>query len=123
MGVQERKAREREELRQEIVEAARQLFIEEGYDAVSMRKIADRIEYSPATIYLYFRDKSDLLDCVCADTFRKLVARLQSIGGEPTEPVDRLRRGLRAYVDFGLENPADYRVTFMMPHAVRSRHE
>ena len=62
MGVQERRAREKKELRQEILDAAREMFVEDGYENVSMRKIAEKIEYSPTTIYLYFRDKADLLD-------------------------------------------------------------
>lgn len=117
MGVQERKAREKEELRNEILDAARELFVELGYEAVSMRKIADRIEYSPTTIYLYFKDKSDLLDCICSDTLQQLVERLEAISQSGTDPAEGLRRGLRAYIDFGLEHPAHYRVTFMMPHA------
>lgn len=113
MGVQERKAREKQELRQEILDAARQLFVEQGYEAVSMRKIADRIEYSPTTIYLYFRDKADLFDCLCSDTFSGLIAQLEGIRKD--DPITGLRAGLRAYIDFGLQHPAHYRVTFMMP--------
>lgn len=122
MGVQERKAREREELRHEILSAARQLFVEQGYEAVSMRKIAERIEYSPTTIYLHFRDKADLFDQLCADTFQRLVERLESIHREQTDPVAGLRAGLRAYIDFGLEHPAHYQVTFMTPN-VRHCHD
>jgi AcrR family transcriptional regulator len=117
MGVQERKAREREELRQEILDAARDLFGELGYEAVSMRKIAERIEYSPTTIYLYFRDKSDLLDCICSDTFGQLVERLGSISRDEPDPLQVLTKSLRAYIDFGLQHPAHYKVAFMMPHA------
>jgi AcrR family transcriptional regulator len=119
MGVQERKAREKEELRQEILDAARELFVEHGYEAVSMRRIADRIEYSPTTIYLYFRDKADLFDCLCAETLELLVQRLSSHTEEAkngSDPVSALRAGMRAYVDFGLQNPSHYRVTFMTPH-------
>ena len=90
----ERRAREKEDLRQEILDAARELFIREGYDAVSMRKIADKIEYSPTTIYLYFRDKSELFDCLSEQAFGKLLEKLQSIGGQETnDPIDGLRRG------------------------------
>lgn len=116
MGVQERKAREKEELRQEILDAARELFVEFGYDAVSMRKIADRIEYSPTTIYLYFQDKADLFDQLCSDTFALLVETLENIPDQATDPEARLRAGMRAYIDFGLQHPAHYRVTFMTPH-------
>lgn len=117
MGVQERKARERKELRQEILDAARDLFVEMGYEAVSMRRIAEKIEYSPTTIYLYFRDKSDLLDCICSDTFEQLVDRLSSISQEERDPLAGLKKSLRAYIDFGLDHPAHYKVAFMLPHA------
>jgi AcrR family transcriptional regulator len=113
MGVQERKARERQELRQEILHAARELFIEQGYESVSMRKIAERIEYSPTTIYLHFKDKAELFECVCNDTFSRLVVQLESISAE--DPVEALRAGLTAYIRFGIDHPAHYRVTFMTP--------
>ena len=62
MGVATSQAREKQELRDEIVSAARDLFIHDGFENVSMRKIAEKIEYSTTTIYLYFQDKVDLLD-------------------------------------------------------------
>ena len=106
MGVEERRAREKQDLRQEILDAARELFVREGYEAVSMRKIADSIEYSPTTIYLYFRDKTELFDCLSEQAFGKLLNKLQSIGGrECGSSLDALRRGLCAYAEFGLENP------------------
>ncbi|HZT38425.1 MAG TPA: TetR/AcrR family transcriptional regulator [Bryobacteraceae bacterium] len=113
MGVQERRARQRQELRQEILEAARDLFVREGFENVSMRKVADRIEYSPTTIYLYFQDKADLLDSVCVETLAKLDARLQALRDATSDPLERLKRGFRAYVEFGLEYPNDYRVAFL----------
>ena len=114
MGVQERRAREKKELRQEILDAARELFVREGFENVSMRKIAEKIEYSPTTIYLYFRDKADLLDCLCEETFTRLVKKQTSLDQTVADPLDRLRKGLRFYVEFGLKHPNDYKVTFMM---------
>src|SRR5215469_5578607 len=103
MGVQERRAREKKELRQEILDAARDLFVHDGFENVSMRKIADKIEYSPTTIYLYFQDKADLLDCICEETMSRLV-RKQTVHEQTiTDPLERLRRGLRAYIEFGLK--------------------
>ena len=115
MGVKERKAREKRYLRQEILDAASELFVKEGYENVSMRRIADRIEYSPTTIYLYFKDKAELLESICQETFAKLIQRLTKIMEQPGDPVQRLKRGLLAYVEFGLENPHHYRSTFMTP--------
>jgi AcrR family transcriptional regulator len=114
MGVQERRARERQELRQEILDAARDLFVGEGFENVSMRKIAEKIEYSPTTIYLYFEDKADLLDCICEETFAKLDKKLTALESSTADPLERLRRGLRAYIEFGLKHPNDYRVAFIL---------
>jgi AcrR family transcriptional regulator len=116
MGLLERKARQKRFLRQEILDAASDLFVKEGYEQVSMRRIAEKIEYSPTTIYLYFKDKADLLDQICQETFARLVQHLNRILEQPGDPLERLKRGLVAYIEFGLENPQHYRVVFMMPH-------
>jgi AcrR family transcriptional regulator len=114
MGVKERRARQKRYLRQEILDAASELFVRDGFENVSMRRIADKIEYSPTTIYLYFKDKGELLEQVCAETFSRLAHKLSKILEQPGEPLERLRRGLMAYIEFGLENPHHYRATFMM---------
>jgi AcrR family transcriptional regulator len=115
LGVKERKARQKKYLRQEILDAASELFAEEGYENVSMRRIADKIEYSPTTIYLHFKDKAELLEQVCFDTFSRLHLALNKITEQPGDPSDRLKRGMHTYIRFGLENPHHYRATFMMP--------
>jgi AcrR family transcriptional regulator len=113
--VRERRARQRKFLRKEILDAASELFVRNGFENVSMRRIADKIEYSPTTIYLYFRDKAELLDEVCRETFAKLLDVLSKIIDQPGDPLERLGRGLHAYIEFGLANPHHYRATFMMP--------
>ena len=115
MGVKERKARQKRFLRQEILDAASELFAKDGYENVSMRRVADKIEYSPTTIYLYFRDKAELLEQVCQETFARLSQVMVRILEQPGDPVERLKRGLVAYIKFGLENPHHYRATFMTP--------
>ncbi|MBI4902512.1 MAG: TetR/AcrR family transcriptional regulator [Acidobacteria bacterium] len=115
MGIAERRAREKEELRGKILEAAGELFVQEGLANVSLRKIADRIEYSPATIYLYFRDKSDLVASLCQEVFGPLKAELERIERESTEPLEGLRRGLKFYIEFGVHHPHHYLLTFCTP--------
>lgn len=115
MGVRERRDRQKRFLRQEILRAASELFVRDGYENVSMRRIAERIEYSPTTIYLYFQDKAELLENVCSETFSRLVKRLSKIEEQAGDPLECLKRGLVAYIEFGLENPDHYRATFMMP--------
>jgi len=113
MGVTERRERQKLALRQEILTAARELFVKEGYENVSMRRIAEKIEYSPTTIYLYFRDKDELLHEMCSETFALLTRKLNKILAAEGDPVDKLRAGLKAYVEFGLKHPNHYYTTFM----------
>lgn len=115
MGVAERRAREKEELRQAILDAAGQLIIENGYENFSIRKIAEKIEYSPATIYLYFNDKAEILASICAEVFGQLMGRLSGIAAAEPDALEALRRGFRCYMEFGLEHPSHYMVTFASP--------
>ena len=114
MGVKERRAREKEQLRHQILSAARELFVNKGYENVSMRKIADKIEYSPTTIYLYFKDKADLLDSVCKETLLNLLNTLELLKRDKSDPVEVLRKSGKAYVEFGLKYPQDYKLTFVV---------
>lgn len=116
MGVKERRQREKETLRDEILGAARDIFVHEGYEGLSMRRVADRIEYSPTTIYLHFKDKSDLVFSLCEETFGKLRQEMEVQLPKIADPLERLYAGLRLYVDFGLKNPQQYIATFMVPH-------
>ena len=114
MGVKERRAREKELLRQQILSAARELFVGEGYENVSMRKIANKIEYSPTTIYLHFKDKADLLDSVCQETLLNLLNTLEELKRDMSDPIETLRKSGQAYVEFGLKYPQDYKLTFVI---------
>jgi AcrR family transcriptional regulator len=115
MGVRERREREREEIRTKILDAARELFATEGYESVTMRKIAERIEYSPTAIYLHFADKEALLRDLCEADFLSLAKQFQRIA-RVEDPVERLRRIGNAYVDFAIEYPNHYRLMFMTVH-------
>ena len=115
MGPKERREREREEIRTRILDAARELFASEGYEAVTMRRVADKIEYSPTAIYFHFRDKETLLRDICDADFLKLA---QQFGDVATiaDPVEKLRATGMAYFRFGVEHPNHYRLMFMTPH-------
>lgn len=115
MPLPDRRARHREQVRREILEAAGKLFAEQGYEAVSVRKIAQKIDYSPGAIYLYFQDKADLLNQLCEDTFARLIEHIERQTDGHHKPLEGLLRGTRAYIDFGLEHPAQYIVTFISP--------
>jgi AcrR family transcriptional regulator len=115
MGITERREREREEVRRKILDAARELFARDGYEAVTMRKIAEAIEYSPTAIYLHFKDKESLVRELCLTDFDALAKAFQRIAREP-DPLERLRKVGLAYADFALEHPNHYRLMFMTPH-------
>jgi len=114
MGTVERRERERLELRELILDAARQLFLEEGYEAVTMRRIAEKIEYTPTTIYLHFKDKEGLFRELINDDFRKLAEQFADLA-RITDPIRRIEAAASAYVRFALEHPNHYRLMFMSP--------
>jgi len=120
MGINERREREREEVRGKILDAARDLFARDGYDAVTMRKIAEAIEYSPTAIYLHFKDKDTLVRELCVADFDSLARAFQRIAREP-DPLERLRKVGLAYADFAVEHPNHYRLMFMTPHPAQTK--
>lgn len=115
MATRNRLESDKENLRQEIIDAARELFVAEGYKSVSMRKIADKIGYSPTTIYIYFKDKSDLLHQICEQTFARLARNIKAIQRLSDNPLEKLRSGMREYVHFGLKHPSQYEIVFITP--------
>lgn len=115
MGISERRRRESLRLRQKILNAARDLFAAHGYDAVTMRAIAKKIEYSPTAIYSHFQDKEALINELCSTDFMALASGFQQIG-RVADPIERLRKIGRAYAEFGVKYTNHYRVMFMTPH-------
>ena len=122
MGIAERREREREEVRRKILDAARDLFAREGYDRVTMRRIAEAIEYSPTTIYNHFEDKDDLVQSLCDEDFARLLGVLQE-AEPPADPVEHIRQLGLAYARFGVGYPNHYRFMFMTPGKFEARHE
>ncbi len=97
------------------MDAAREMFVAEGYASVSMRKIADKIGYSATTIYLYFEDKTDLVHQICEQTFARLAQNIKAIHQLSDNPLEKLRSGLREYIYFGLKHPSQYEIVFITP--------
>lgn len=120
MSAKKRREQQKAELKRMILEAAREVIVRDGYERVSMRKLAEKIEYSPATIYLHFRNKRELLDCLIEESFAKLYSGLEKTRSD--DPVGTLRAGLRAYVDFGLRHFNHYHFAFVLrPEALKKR--
>lgn len=112
MGIKERQDRERHAVRQSILDAACELFITEGYRNVSIRKIADRIEYSPAAIYSYFAGKDDIYFALAEEGFRLLHERVGSALGHE-DPMMDVRNGWWAFYQFSKEQPAFFELMFV----------
>jgi AcrR family transcriptional regulator len=113
MGIVERKERKKESLRQEILDASREILLAKGYAQLSMRGIAERIEYSPTTIYHYFKNKDEILYHLCVEALERQFEVIHAAGCAESSPLLRLRAALRAYIDFGLSEPDRYRITYM----------
>jgi AcrR family transcriptional regulator len=112
MGTVQRRAREKAEIRGRILEAARDIVKREGFGALTVRKIADAIEYAPGTLYLYFENRDAIARELSFEGFRKLLDAFAPVR-RIADPLSRLEAIGRAYVRFGMENPETYRLIFM----------
>ncbi|MCE7993238.1 MAG: helix-turn-helix transcriptional regulator [Roseivirga sp.] len=113
MGISERKEREKEEMKKLIIDTATRLFIEQGFDKTSMRSIAEAMEYSPATIYLYFKDKSELFDAIHRQGFKVFFEYLSQVN-TIEDPMERLNQLGIQYLTFAIENPGYYDLMLIM---------
>jgi len=112
MGIKERKELEKQEMRKLILDNAMKLFLEKGFENITIRHIAEKIEYSPATIYLYFKDKDELIYTLHREGFEKLYMWQQKILSIK-DPLKRLHKHAEMYVSFALENPEYYDLMFI----------
>ena len=116
MGVKERRQRERTEVREKILDAALEFFAKEGSDGVTMRALADAIEYSPPVIYAHFRDKEAIIQELCYRQLRDLAKVFATFAD--MDPLERLRRIGYVYADFAIEHPSHFRFMFLTSHPV-----
>ncbi|NJD56431.1 MAG: TetR/AcrR family transcriptional regulator [Nitrospirae bacterium] len=123
MGVLEKRAKRKEEFRREILDSAREIFIHDGYDGFSMRKLAEKIDYSPTTIYNYFKNKDDLLFAICEEFLANFFDELNHIRSVSPDPVETLRKAFLSLIEFGLKNPNQYKVIFFTKSSVYGTHE
>ena len=111
MGIKDRKKRDAGKMRSRILKAAMQLYVKGGYENVTMRRIAAKIEYSPGTIYLYFQNKNDIMLQLCYQGFERFLAHQDKLE-KIADPLERLSAGGRYYLAFALENPELYELMF-----------
>lgn len=112
MGTQQRREREKLAIRQSILSAARQIAIEEGWQAVTTRKIADRIEYSQPTIYEYFDNKEAILMALVYQGFESVLLAIQAAKSQHEQPEEQLLAMTRAYWAFAFRYPELYQVMY-----------
>jgi AcrR family transcriptional regulator len=108
--------------REEILQAAKELFLEQGYDQTTIRRIADRVGISAPALYLYFKDKEALMLALCDQTFGLLLEAIGELEKTVADPRERVRRFGEAYARFGLTHPDEYRLVFMganIPESMR----
>ena len=112
MGVKERKDRQKTEMRDAILSAALKLFSDDGYDNVTMRKIADEIEYSVGTIYLYYKDRDEIFFELHKLGFEEFYKRQLAVQGVK-DPLQRLTDHGLAYIQFAIDQPLYYDLMFI----------
>ena len=100
------------ERREEILAVAQRLFVEEGYAKTTIRRIAAELGLCSTVLYLYFPDKSAILEEICAHTFAELTRECQSIRASGQDAVANLYQAVNSYIRFGLEHPHEYLLTF-----------
>lgn len=107
-----RNAHQKSEVRKVILAAAREIVLQKGFAALSLRKLAEAIGYAPGTIYLYFKNRDALTREICLQGFTELSGQMNAVV-EIADPRERLTALLNAYANFALENPETYRLSFM----------
>ena len=98
--------------RAEILEAAERIFVADGYEGATIRKIADEVGVSSTALYMHFRDKDEILHEICLAALQALLQQNSQIAAMPTDAVTRVRLLLEAYVRMGLEHPNAYRLVY-----------
>ncbi len=116
ISVIDHREQRKQTLRRTILDAAREVVVSEGYEGFTMRKLARRIGYSPGSVYVHFENKEALFGMLVYESFARLHEILEKVVNGPNQkdPVKQLKRGMHAYVAFGLANPTDYRVAFLI---------
>jgi AcrR family transcriptional regulator len=106
----------KQELRRTILDAAKELVVRDGYEAFSMRKLAQGLGYSPGNLYVHFQDKGTLLGLLVEESFARLHRALDKVASraDQADPVSLLKEGMQTYVKFGLDHPGDYRIAFLL---------
>ena len=119
MGAEERKSRERSEREHRIIAAARLIAASEGWSAVTIRRLAEEIEYSQPVLYSHFENRGAIVAAVAVEGFRELAVALRQAADESDDRRDSIRNVALAYLAFASRHPALYEAMFTMPTGLR----
>jgi AcrR family transcriptional regulator len=119
-----RRERYRQEARSEILSAAREIFVRDGFEGFSMRTLARSVGCSLGAIYIYFKSKEDLFDALVEESFVHLYDALGVLLKERgKDPVRQLKRGLQLYVEWGLKHPSEYQIAFVVRNPTKKPYQ
>ena len=113
MSIAERKNKEKEEMTKRILDGARRVFLKNGYERSSMRNIADEINYSPGTLYFYFKDKGQIFHKLYEEGFRLLLSKGRVLDNVE-DPFERLKASGKSFIQFAIENRDYYNLMFLV---------
>ena len=113
MGIVERRQVEKEILRKKIIDAASGILVKDGYENLSIRKIASVIEYSPGIIYHYFKDKAEIVACIVEEQYGSILKKMSEISVDVENPENTIINGLRCYIELMLDSPEQFRAILM----------
>lgn len=113
MGIAERRQVEKEIVRKKIIDAASEILVKEGFENLSIRKIANKIEYSPGVIYHYFQDKAEIVAFVVEEGYERILKALSEESVDAENPEKTIEKTLRNYIQIMLESPQQFRAVLM----------
>jgi AcrR family transcriptional regulator len=119
MGIAERKQEEKQEMTKRILNGARKIFLEKGYEQTSMRNIANEINYSPGSIYFYFKDKSEIFHELHREGFHLLLSQLKVLD-KVADPFERLKAMGRVFIEFAQDNKDYYNLMFIVDEPAKT---
>lgn len=109
MGTKERQERERDRMRELILNTANDIIATDGFAGLSIRKIAGKIEYSPAIVYHYFKDKDDIVHQLLKSGYKKIIDAISLSPSSATDPAQKLREMTRNYIEAALKMPDEFK--------------
>lgn len=122
MSITERKLKEKEEMRKLILDGARKVFLQKGYEMASIRNIAEEINYSAGSIYFYFKEKGEIFHELHEEGFRLLLGKMMVLE-HVSDPFERLKAMGRVFIDFAIHNKDFYNLMFIVEEPLKKKTE